>query len=309
MIFKPRYETEELKVLRSLYNRSNLTVKEVNYYLNLEKGFSGEQQFDSLTEKLTEDYIVLNDLLLENNNTVFQIDTLLISKEKIYFFEVKNYEGDFYIESKIWYSITRTEIKNPLLQLNRSESLLRRLLQDLGWNFTIEPYIVFINPDFYLYQAPLNLPIIFPGQIKRFFNNNTNVELSKLNDKHLKLAKQLLSCHLENSPYKKIPEYNYDQLHKGIICVNCHSLLVDINAATFKERTLVCSKCSCRERVESAVIRSVEEFHFLFPDKKITTNIIYDWCKIIESKKTIRRILAKHFRIMGHSGSSYFIKS
>ena len=131
---------------------------------------------------------------------------------------------------------------------------MRRLLQDLGWNFTIEPYIVFINPDFYLYQAPLDLPIIFPGQIKQFFNNNTNVELSKLNDKHLKLAKQLLSCHLESSPYKKIPEYNYDQLHKGIICVNCHSLLVDINVATFKERTLVCSKCSCRERVESAVI-------------------------------------------------------
>ena len=33
------------------------------------------------------------------NNTTFQIDTLIIISETIYFFEVKNYEGDYYYES------------------------------------------------------------------------------------------------------------------------------------------------------------------------------------------------------------------
>lgn len=71
-----------------------------------------------MEKKLTNDWLIVKDLLLESNNTVFQVDTLLISPETVYLFEVKNYEGDFYIESDRWYTISKTEINNPLLQLN-----------------------------------------------------------------------------------------------------------------------------------------------------------------------------------------------
>ncbi|GLB59644.1 nuclease-related domain-containing protein [Cytobacillus sp. NCCP-133] len=149
MILKSRAESEELKIFRYLYRRLKLSEKDVNRFWNLEKGFSGELQFDRMLQEGPSDWIILNGLLLESNNTMFQIDTLLIAGGTIYVFEVKNYEGDYYIENERWYSLlSKSEIKNPLLQLQRSETLLRGLLKELGFNLIIKSHLVFINPCF-----------------------------------------------------------------------------------------------------------------------------------------------------------------
>ncbi|WP_409973457.1 nuclease-related domain-containing protein [Bacillus sp. Bva_UNVM-123] len=96
---KPRFEPDELKIFRILNVRMSLSDRDKKKYENLEKGFRGEQAFDEWLLALTCDCIILNNLLLEANNTVFQIDSLLITREKIYLFEVKNYEGDLYIRT------------------------------------------------------------------------------------------------------------------------------------------------------------------------------------------------------------------
>ncbi|WP_238458072.1 nuclease-related domain-containing protein [Alkalihalobacterium alkalinitrilicum] len=130
------------------------------------------------------------------HNTFFQIDTLLITTEKIYLFEVKNYEGDFLIEDDKWYTLTKTEIKNPVLQVKRSEFLFQRLLQELGFNTfitSLETYLIFMNPHFQLYQAPLNMQIIFPTQLKRFLNNLNKKSTNQLTEKHSQLAEKLLT--------------------------------------------------------------------------------------------------------------------
>ena len=75
--------------------------RENQNYINLEKGYEGERNFEVLLEHHLSEGLILNDLLLEKNNTLFQIDSLLISQNSIYLFEVKNYEGDFYIEKTI----------------------------------------------------------------------------------------------------------------------------------------------------------------------------------------------------------------
>jgi hypothetical protein len=46
MILKPRYESLELELLKYLYKRMNLSEKDHLNYLNLNKGFIGEQHFD-----------------------------------------------------------------------------------------------------------------------------------------------------------------------------------------------------------------------------------------------------------------------
>ncbi|MFK4998085.1 nuclease-related domain-containing protein [Bacillus sp. N9] len=88
-----RKEPTELAVLKFLNNRMDLSDDFKRYYFNLQKGYDGERMFDSLTESLQSECLILNDLLLEINNTVFQIDTLIIFPETIYIFDVKNYEG------------------------------------------------------------------------------------------------------------------------------------------------------------------------------------------------------------------------
>jgi hypothetical protein len=70
---------------------------------------------------------------------------------------------------------------------------------------------------------------------------------------------------------------------------------------------LTCQKCGQIEDVDDAVMRNVKQFQLLFPERRITTNGIHEWCGEIVSKKTIRRILSKNFKLMNQSKLSYFI--
>lgn len=70
MPYKPRTESTELLILRSLHTRMNLLEKDKQHYFNLKKGYEGEVMFDSLTEKLQCECFIVNDLLLKTNNTM-----------------------------------------------------------------------------------------------------------------------------------------------------------------------------------------------------------------------------------------------
>jgi ribosomal protein L37E len=105
------------------------------------------------------------------------------------------------------------------------------------------------------------------------------------------LAEQLVSLHILDSPYKQLPSYDYDHLQKGITCAKCNSHSILIN-----KTHCVCRECGFEEVATNTIMRSIEEFKLLFPNGKVTTNVIHDWCKIIESKKRIHRILEKTIR-------------
>ena len=200
--------------------------------------------FDALTEKLQCDCLILNDLLLKLNQTIFQIDTIIIFPETIYLFEVKNFEGDFYYEGDRLYKKPKSEISNPLVQLSRSESLFRRLLHHYGFNITIDASVVFINSEFTLYQTPLNQPLIFPTQLNRYLKR-INTTSSKINKRHTMLANQLVSLHIVDSPYKQLPCYDYDHLQKGITCAKCNS-----HSTLVMRTNCICKECGIRRNFQ-----------------------------------------------------------
>lgn len=131
----------ELQILLYLDARMDLLPRDQKNLNNLKKGYEGELKFFHLLEKeLTSKCIRLYDLLLESNQTEFQIDNLLIYQNVIYMNEVKYYGGDFFLRNDKWYvAASEKEIRNPILQLQRSEYLLRQLLQQMGVHLKIEP--------------------------------------------------------------------------------------------------------------------------------------------------------------------------
>lgn len=299
---KERYESDELKRLRYLNVRIILSDKDALHYSTIKKGFEGELKFDEwAAENLPANWIMINDLLLEFINTLFQIDSLIFTGEKIYLFNVKNLEGDYYMKDGKWYSPNNTELIDPLNQLIRSESLLKKLLQNLGYNIPIAPFLLFINPEFHLYEAPKNLPIIYPTQLNRF-SNKLNMQTSKTTDYHKKMAEKLISLHIKKSPFERVPEYHFSELKKGITFACCDSFVSGV-----VERKLVCDKCGFEEDLEAAVLRGVEEYVFLFPDRRITTVSIYEWCGVVLSKRSIRRILIRNLKLVSFSKYSYYV--
>lgn len=300
MIIKKRFKSKELLIMELLEKRMNLSTQQKSYLQSLERGYRGEILFDKLFERINCECLILNDLLLNYNNTTFQIDSLLITSNQVNVFEIKNYEGDYIYESDRLFTISKKEIINPLHQLNRSKFLLQQLILEQGYSFNIEAFVIFINPNFTLYQAPLNKPFIFPTQINSFLNK-LNQNRAQLGERQKQLAKLLLSLHIYDSPYSQIPDYNYEQLKKGITCHQCESFSLKIDG-----KLCICQSCGYKESVTTAITRSVEEFKLLFPDKLITTNIIYEWCKIINSKKRIQRTLASNYKKVGNNKWAYY---
>lgn len=302
-VIHARFESKELKMLRSLNLRMKLNSKDSNYFSYLEKGFEGEKNFDRLLEShLSNDWLAVNDLLLEYNNKRFQIDSLLKSRNTFHLYDVKNFDGDYVIKNGKWYSAAGNEIDDPVEQLRKCESRLRRLLLSLGITSPIESNLVFMNPQFYLYQAPLGLPIIFLPQLPRHISN-LQKKSGKLNQSDFKLAEKLVSLNITNVKFPGCPEYSYEKLEKGVACIFGHSFM-----KMYNKETLICPQCEQKESLESAVLRSVEELLMLFPNCKITTVGIHDWCEVIPSLKTIRRILMNNCIHQGSSKSAHFVQ-
>ncbi|WP_160723970.1 nuclease-related domain-containing protein [Bacillus sp. USDA818B3_A] len=302
MAYKNRSVPFELKLLRILNNRMDFTSDQQKYYLYKEKGYEGEVQFDLLTEQLQSDCLIINDLFLEVNNTAFQLDTLIIFQATIFVFEVKNYEGDYRYREDRFEMINGKIIKDPLEQIKRSHSLLLQLFQKLGISQSIDAYVVFVNPEFFLYEAPIGKPIFYPPQLKQLMRKLNN-EKSNISSRHKKIADKLISLHQVVSPYAnlKIPAYDFKKLRKGVTCFVCDSL-----SCSYCNGKIVCGECGHVGDIESAVLRSVAEIRLLFSDMKITTNCVYEWCGIIDSKKMIRRILKENFKPIGDRQLRYF---
>lgn len=299
MAYKSRTEREELTILRILDPRMKLPEEDKRNFLYLKKGFEGEMKFDSLTEKLESDCLILNDLLLELNKSKFQIDSLLI-QDKLYLFDVKNLEGDYYYENGEFYYQAGKLTNNPIAQLQRCESLLLQLLQKYGFKLPVESRLVFINPEFTLYQAPKNKPIVHPTQVNALMKK-LNSWTGKVNGKHKKLADLLVSMHQVESPYPRVPRYEYKGLRKGVICFSCPSFFLTVNG-----RKIVCDDCGCAESIDAAILRCVKELKLLFPDLKITTSVVFDWCGGGITENSIRRILHQNFKVLGSGRWLYF---
>ena len=300
MIMKPREMTAELLMLDALHNRMTLPPQDRKNYVHLQKGYEGEQQFDHLLGGLECDHIQLHDLLLEYSGTVFQIDTLLITKEKIFVYEVKNYQGEFFFEQEKFMKYPHQEIMNPLHQIGRSAPMLTQLLRKLGFNLPIQFHIVFINLEFTLYHADKNPTIILPTQLNQHLRLLHEIT-TRLSQNHHRLAEKLVELHLEKSPYQKRPEYTYDEIRKGIVCGGCGLMEVEL-----KGRKYYCAYCNWTEQVSTVITSSIKEFQLLFPEKKVTVSTIGDWCGGTVSLKTISRVLNQNFTRKGKMRWSYY---
>jgi len=299
---KPRPPVE-LQILENLNVRMNLSTDDQLTYKNLKKGYLGELKFARMLEKtLSKPPLLLYDLSLQLNNSKFQIDCLPIFNNKILLLEIKNFEGDFYFHNDNWHVVeTRKEIRSPLMQLKRSELLLKELIQKLGYKIQIESYVIFVNQEFTLYQAPINSSIILPTQVNRFIKKLNNQPA--IPDRHqTKLSKQLTDLHLPDSTHTNVPEYSYENLRKGIVCRYC-STYISLSNNT----NILCKVCDRKEKIRAAILRSIVEFKLLFPDRKITTSIIYDWCGGIVSKKVVRKTLQDNLRPSGKGRNVHYV--
>lgn len=303
MIIKEREPSTQLETLRVLKRRSDLLNPQMSSIQHMVKGCQGECRFDEMLEELKSECLILNDLTLRINGRTCQIDTLLITGEGVTLYEVKNYEGQFvYTEDKLKILSTNKEISNPVHQLSRTTNLFRQLMEDQHANFTLQTYIVFINEAFTLYNAPVDSPFILPTMLDYHMKKLSN-ERRALNKSHYTFAETLKQMNQPELTFYSFPEYDWSGLEKGAFYKVCQSELGKPIG-----RMCQCNKCGCKEVSTDVILRQINEYLLLFPEKKLTTNDVYEWIGKLFSKKSIRSVLEKNFELKGNYKGRYYTK-
>ncbi|WP_170289447.1 nuclease-related domain-containing protein [Metabacillus lacus] len=210
-------EPLKLEILRALSGRIQFDSLEDKHFESLEKGYKGEQDWNQHMKCIKIGHIHLLDLLLKVHSTFLQADSLPITERTIYLFEIKNFEGNFIFENDRWYTSSKVEIPNPLNQLKRTELLLKRILQNLGFSQEIESYLIFVNPLFHLYHSPIHQSIIFYPHIPQLLRR-INARPSKIYPGLTVKANKLKEEALTTSPFTNLPACEYTSLKKGIKC-------------------------------------------------------------------------------------------
>ena len=131
MILKERSKSVSHRVLDSLNYRMALSHAEKMQYENVIKGFNGELAFDRILNESAISGLIINDLLLSARDTFYQIDSLLITDETIYLYEVKNYRGTYVYKDNSLYASSGHAVQDPVAQADRKRAYLHNLLLKL----------------------------------------------------------------------------------------------------------------------------------------------------------------------------------
>jgi len=302
VILKRREKNKLHLGLLALDKRMELPDGDRNYLMNLEKGFEGEERFDDYVKTyLKKEVIVLNDLLLISRGNTFQVDSLLITSDTLYIYEIKNYKGNYQMNAGQLVTLTGQEINSPLNQISRSKTLMKQLLKDLGYSLKVEASVIFVNPTFYLYQANAADPFIFPVQIDSHFQD-MNRSLAALSKEHHLLAKKLVKEHRESVPYqRKLADFDYRKLKKDIYCMTCGERQV-----TLTRKKSCCNRCQSKQPMEKTILEHIDEYRLLFPEAKMTVQSLHEWCGRKIGPRRLRTVCAEHFKKVGTTSNAYY---
>lgn len=126
------------------------------------KGKEGENRVHNILMQLPDDYVILDDVVLQTNRGTTQIDHIVVSKYGVFAIETKNYRGEIYGDdkrkewtqmiitdvtyAKKWWKtytyVTKNHFYNPVKQSLAHSIAIRSLLSE--WSaLKVVPIVVF----------------------------------------------------------------------------------------------------------------------------------------------------------------------
>lgn len=300
MIYKLREKRLIHRAYEVLRNRMVLSDSDNRRYYRIERGHDGESQLDVQTDELTCEALVLNDLQLEVNESEFQIDALILLPDRLLMYEVKNWEGN-YIWGPEHYQIHNTRFTSPQLQTQTARAKLGLLTREIGCRLPIENYLLFINPNFMLWDAPSQGNLLLHSHLPAHMEMVDRTG-GKLTDEHFRWAKELARRHDPEYRDKKWPIYSYAQLKKGLACPCCGSLRLFLEGYS-----VCCMACGRKSKITFSILKTIQDYQLLFPGELLTTARMRDWCGGMVPHDSIYRVLKQHYAQSGTVNQVHYL--
>lgn len=240
-----------------------------------------------------------------------ECDVILVTHEKIYVLNAKNYYGEFVYRDNVAYFNGKALQNDPVSSFQLSLGRLRKLLREAAIEATVEGRLVFMNPDY---------SVTFDDSVSVECVSRYDV-LKMLADIDMKarqvgrrqglqpeaIGMKLLA--LESDCKYNLPvvtEGQKERMTAGFVCLNCKNCK-GITVSMHKVR------CRCGHYALSkreAVMNAIDEYGKLFHHREsLTTMDIYNFLGGQVRRKYISAILMANFTLAAISSRTAFFNS
>src|SRR5699024_54769 len=103
-------------------------------------------------------------------------------------------------------------------------------------------------------------------------------------------------------PFIQLPTYHFNNLKKGIRCKICRGLAIRIIGKRY-----ICDDCGGVGLGQDVILENIKEFLILFTEKKLTSQIISEWCGRMDLKRRIQYLLHNHFIKKSLKKGTYYV--
>lgn len=265
-------------------------------FYNGKAGFGGEKEFDYYLREFIPPYphAILHDLYLKQDQSYFQMDSILITPSVIILFEIKNIAGKLHIKQNptqfIRESATgqRTVLKSPLAELERKKHFFTRWLQQRNIEIPLMEYVVFAYRNELTIEnlAASNLAFSYeiPNKLRIL-----NMQPDILTPEQIhRLANELKNAHREYEPFPLTEKYDLTtkELTSGIACPNCNRL-----SMRWQSRKWRCLTCNHQDPI--AHLAALQDWYCI--EGAQLTNRQFRHFSNTPSRHIVKRLLANPF--------------
>lgn len=281
-----RNKPKELIYYETLAKYTTLTQDERKQMHRLQRGFLGEQLYDSVLEEIGHQHlIVFRDIWIKVGKSSRQIDTLIITDNEIIVNEVKHYTGNYMIKEGQW-SVNQINIsENPIMQAQRSSNKVIELCNNYGIR-TVVTFKVIFTDEYFILDSDLHETknIVLRSYMKKYFRALGN----KVSSYHSNQIKEYILEHIIDNPLE-MPVTDFSRIHFGFRCEQCGSKEIGTNNIS-----IFCRECDYREKFRFPIFRMIRDYAILTNQEKFTSENIRRMCDYKIAPRTIRRYLAKY---------------
>lgn len=299
MILSHRTAGAELLFYRALVKSRRLSSEEAKILSVLEKGFSGECEYDRIFDSAGHGSVfVFRDIYLKIDGAVAQYDSLIVSDDGIVVNEIKNYSGLYRYENGKWY-IRKSEVsEDALSQLRRAMGKLIKMRYLVRDEFSVTGKIVFPNIEFRLEtrDEALRDSVVLRSELRHYLMQFKNMYAGRFAEKIDALIRERI---VANPYFDKSADFS--SVKNGLYCGACGGFELELY-----HYHLMCQKCGSCEKKETHLLRAIYDFKSLFLNEKLTKQRLLQFIDYKISERTVYRLLNKYCNRLSSGPGSYY---
>lgn len=277
-------------------------------FYRLKAGDEGEQFVVSMLKQFGEPHWkILTNVWLKYNGH-FECDIVVLTREGIYIFEVKNYTGHFEFKDMKCFLNGHPIGFNPINQAQYTHTNFANLIEAELLTKNVRGALVFVGEHntVRIHNNISGIKVVMRNELRNFI-----WEMAKQERDYYGETLELVSCldlfqsYSTENIFKPDPitEEMQAQLQRGICCSSCSSFNIDM----FK--SYIQCVCGMAEPRENAIVRSICEYGVIHFDKDLVTRDICVFFDNQVSRNTILKYLKMHFTQIGHNRNTVYYNS